>query len=115
MNEEPLYPCSKCGGLWPRGCFHEAEGVDRARPVKSQCRECRSLGYFKRKYPTACSVCSEHRRLDQNETCRLCNEASGLRQCRGCGELLPVLLKYYGAGRARCNDCVNALRRSRRR
>jgi hypothetical protein len=72
------------------------------------------LAYFKRRYPVACAVCAQHRKLFQNGICAKCNEADGLRECSRCGALMPVLLKFHGRSR-RCTDCANALRRARRR
>lgn len=71
------------------------------------CKTCRSLAYRKRRYPLACQNCGLHTRLDGNQCCRECNGLHGLRQCRACGELLPMELCFYPR-KARCKDCLRS-------
>lgn len=108
------YICVNCERYLPRSEFHEASSTDRERPVTSHCRECRSQRYFKRRYPIPCSTCAQHRKLDGNSLCRECNEASGLRECRECTNVLLAELHFYRK-RKTCNECANRLRFGRRR
>jgi len=96
--------CSSCRDPKPRDEFHESVSEDRTRKVTSQCRECRSRSYFSKRYDTICDQCLQHRPLNKNRICSKCNEDSGLRQCRGCDELLPVLLQFEGI-RKICKPC----------
>lgn len=75
----------------------------------SQCEECRSKAYFKKRYPVACSTCGQHRALDVNGACRPCNTMQGLRQCKDCGELLAISLDFYSTKR-RCRKCLSLRR-----
>lgn len=99
------YACSSCGKDGDRGDFHEAHYRDRQREVTSQCRLCRSNGYFRSRYKTICLQCQQPRPLNQNKVCKHCNEDSGLRECRGsCGEILPAALSFDGK-RTTCKAC----------
>jgi hypothetical protein len=98
------YKCAGCGSVLPRSRFHEFRGQDRTRPVTSRCKACRSEAYYESKYLTKCACCLKSRELDVNLSCKACNEASGLRQCLKCGEVLPLYLKFYGRSRT-CKNC----------
>lgn len=78
------------------------------------CRKCRSDAYFEERYPTKCSLCEEHRPLWGNGICRECNEQMGLRECRTCTDLLPVLIGFYGHQRI-CKTCKRTRRSSGRK
>ena len=106
-----MFRCSGCGIVAPRETFHESPCEDRVRPVTSQCRSCRSGAYYARKYPNStCTSCSQNRRLDKNGVCPRCNEDAGLKQCKRCGDLLPLAWSFY-AERKVCKLCLAQQRR----
>ena len=100
------YDCSGCKRVLPRVAFHETTAQDRLREVTSQCRECRSESYFKRRYPeTKCAQCLKHRPIDSNKNCPKCNEEGGLRECHSCLRVKSSMLDFYGS-KKRCHDCA---------
>lgn len=108
------YDCSKCGATKTRNDFHEAQERDRDRPVTSQCKECRSEAYYRKRYKSPCSLCKKHRQIDQNGQCKECNGKSGLRECNECKELLPIPLAFYDGKKDRCKTCLRLKRQKRK-
>ena len=108
------FQCSgPCGRKLPRKAFHEWS-PKRKRPVMPQCKACRSQSYLKTKYPKPCPKCHKHKRQNRNGVCTKCNEARGLRECRGvCCALLPIAMCFY-SGKVRCKDCLRAEKAQRK-
>lgn len=104
MDPDKKYECSKCLVLLSRDNFHEFQAKDRKRDVTSQCKKCRSVDYFSDRYSDKCAQCLGNRKLDKNKICSKCNAESGIRECRTCGEMLPMFLSFYGA-RKTCIKC----------
>jgi hypothetical protein len=97
------YQCSLCQLDKPEDDFSfRLDG--RARAVRAQCKECRRKRAGAKRYPTPCSRCGYHRRLDSNGYCSKCNAAAGLRECRRCTQLLVAFLHFYRKQRV-CKDC----------
>lgn len=102
------FQCSSCIRMLPRADFHETAAHDRLRVVTSQCRDCRSDAYYKRRYPDSkCDQCLKHRPVNSNKICKGCNEDSGIRECRGCRQVKSALLEFYGE-KTVCRQCSKA-------
>ena len=102
------FPCSKCKKELPRTSFHEFATDTRKRPVTSKCRDCRKEEYFSSKYETKCICCLKNRKVDDNQQCKECNEAAGIRECKQCKQLLPLFLMFYGKNR-KCKKCLKGV------
>lgn len=99
------YRCAgPCGQDLEEAAFHRYRGAGRTRPVTARCKACRREDYYAARYATTCACCLKHRPLQGNAACRLCNEESGLRECRACRRVLPLFLSFYGRSRT-CKDC----------
>jgi hypothetical protein len=98
------FTCSGCDLPLSGAAFHQAKSPGRARQVASRCRGCRREDYYAARYPTVCACCQKHRPIEADKMCRGCLDAQGLRFCRSCTQVLPLLFKFYGASRV-CKDC----------
>lgn len=114
-----VFRCTKCGKDLDERHFHERPtyGSDRRRRVSYDCRECRrrcrtyprdyAAEYEQRmakRFKRPCRWCQRSRKLDPNGNCRACNRTRGLKKCRKCGVVLPILMKF-NAKQADCRDC----------
>lgn len=107
--------CGSCGLDKDASNFY-ATNSPKGRGTTYKCKTCSSAYNNARalsiKYPTPCTQCARHRRLDSNSTCSPCNRQNGLQQCRGaCDQLLPLFL-FPGGRRRECKECYNARRRA---
>lgn len=99
------FDCSKCGRNKPRADYHRAIYGDRKRTVPSHCKECRKEARYERAYPDlSCAQCLRHRPTQKNGVCRECNAETGLRECKTCAEVLPIMLEFQGR-RSTCRTC----------
>ena len=108
--------CGACGLNKDENEFY-ANNSPKSRGTTYKCKTCSSAyanaWALSKKYPTPCTRCRKHRRLDSNLTCGPCNRAEGLQQCRGpCGALLPLLLSFPSGRNRWCKECHNAKRRA---
>lgn len=104
FSKMEMFVCSQCLKELPRKEFHEFCALGRKRPVTSKCKGCRKEEYYLKRYDMVCICCLKHRPLNSNTQCKDCNEASGLRECKRCAEILPLFLSFYG-GQRLCKNC----------
>lgn len=100
-----IYECTFCGRLLDESEFDRNEGLDRKRPVYSHCKQCRKRKYQRARYQEPCIQCYQYTKVASNRLCSKCNEEKGLKECRKCGELLPIPLSFYKT-RATCKTCL---------
>lgn len=62
-----------------------------------------------------CDICGDKRKINGNGHCLPCNLDLGIKQCRGCGEILPVALSFYAWNKpnggvqiaSKCVQCIS--------
>lgn len=99
-----LLTCSACRRELPEDDF----SPDKRSPTGhlTQCKRCRHATIYKHQYPTPCSHCGYHRRLNSNQVCAKCNHSQGLRECWKCHAILPIFISFYSST-TMCKQCVN--------
>lgn len=109
------YRCTSCLADKPESEFHlRPKYSENGRPVAYHCKECRSerdrfeetwKRQFKR-HKGICQTCQKPVSLVTETQCGPCLTQQGLRRCRRCHEVKPLILEFTLV-RGTCDDCTN--------
>ncbi len=96
MNQKQ---CKSCGLLKSVSEYYkEGDGL------KSICKECYCERIRKKKHASNCKKCGQSRKLLSNGSCKNCNDLVGLRECKKCKQILPLLIFFYEKT-STCKNC----------
>lgn len=81
-----------------------------SRPVYKFCMDCDKVRIRKIKYKVPCRICNEYYKLYENNTCRKCTKASGLKRCYKCKDIMLMYYDFYCINSRYCKRCDNVSR-----